>query len=103
MIMNKIHLGPQDEKKPQEITAAALGYDPVKDAAPRLLASGSGRVAQQIIDIANANGIPLREDPILAAALSQIDVNEEIPQELYSVVAEVFAYIYRIREKRMNG
>ena len=73
-----------------------------EDAAPRVLATGRGKIAQQIIDLAIANGIPLREDPILAAALSNIDVNEEIPTELYAVVAEVFAYIYRIRGKRLE-
>lgn len=99
--MNTIHIGPQKEDKPGTLTATALGYDPEKNAAPKVLATGRGQIAQQIIDIATANGIPLREDPILAAALSQIDINEEIPQELYSVVAEVFAYIYRIQEKRM--
>jgi flagellar biosynthesis protein len=102
MIVNRIRLGKEKDSHPHELRATALGYEPDQDAAPRVLATGRGKIAQQIIDLAIANGIPLREDPILAAALANIDVNEEIPPELYAVVAEVFAYIYRIRGKRVG-
>lgn len=79
--------------------ATALGYDPQKDPAPRVLASGRGLIAEQIIALAKENNIPIREDPVLAATLATLDINETIPPELYSVVAEVLAYIYRIRQK----
>ncbi len=98
--MNRIRLSNEKKEANSPLRATALGYDQVRDAAPRVLATGRGKVAQQIIDLAIANGIPLREDPILSAALANIDLNEEIPPELYAVVAEVFAYIYRIRDKR---
>jgi flagellar biosynthesis protein len=84
------------------LTAAALGYDPEKDAAPRVIASGKGEIARKIIEKAKEYGIPIREDPVLALALATINVNDTIPVELYSVVAEVFAYIYRIQEKHQN-
>ena len=103
MITNRIYLGKEKGKKRSELQATALGYDPESDVAPRVLASGRGKIAQQIINIAMENGIPLREDPILAAALSNININEEIPPELYAVVAEIFAYLFRIREKKAAG
>jgi len=78
----------------------ALGYDPEHDAAPRVLATGKGAIAEQIIALAQANGIPIREDPILAAALACLDLDEMIPPELYTLVAEVLVYVYRIREKQ---
>jgi flagellar biosynthesis protein len=99
MIVNRIRLGKEKAKEQTQLHATALGYTPGEDPAPRVLAAGRGKIAQQIIDLANTNGIPIREDPILSAALSTIDINEEIPPELYAVVAEVFAYIYRIQGK----
>ena len=101
MIMNRIRLSNEKKDANSQLRATALGYDQERDAAPRVLATGRGKIAQQIIDLAIANGIPLREDPILSAALANIDLNAEIPPELYAVVAEVFAYIYRIRDKRV--
>jgi flagellar biosynthesis protein len=83
--------------EPQRKTATALGYNPDKDTAPVVLASGRGKIAEQIIDIARANQIPVHEDPLLASTLSKININDVIPPELYTVVAQVFAYIYRIR------
>lgn len=83
--------------EPPRKTATALGYNPDKDTAPVVLASGRGKIAEQIIDIARANQIPVHEDPLLASTLSKININDVIPPELYTVVAQVFAYIYRIR------
>ena len=101
MIVNRIRLGKEKEKEKNQLRASALGFTPDQDNAPRVLAAGRGKIAEQIIALANANGIPIREDPILSAALSTIDINEEIPPELYSVVAEVFAYIYRIQGRHL--
>lgn len=78
-------------------TATALGYNPEGDSAPVVLASGRGKIAEQIISIAKANQVPIHEDPLLASTLSKININDVIPPELYTVVAQVFAYIYRIR------
>jgi flagellar biosynthesis protein len=89
----------KEKEGEQRVTATALGYEPGVDGAPRILAAGKGLIAEQIIALAQANGIPIREDPVLAAALATVDVNEEIPPELYRVVAEILAYIYRIRLK----
>jgi len=80
--------------------AVALGYNPSKDSAPRVLATGDGLVAEKIIAIAKENKIPIREDPVLVAALASIDLDETIPPELYAVVAEVLAFVYRVRQKQ---
>ncbi len=84
--------------------ATALRYNPTQDDAPRVIASGKGVIAEQIIALAKENGIPIHEDPLLVEALSHVEVDDTIPPELYRVVAEVLAYIYRIRLKyNKNG
>ncbi len=93
--MIKLGYGEQEKH-----TAIALGYDPEKDMAPRVLASGAGVIAEQILSIAKAQGIPVREDPVLAGALANVEVNQVIPPELYALVAEVLAYVYRIQHRR---
>ncbi len=95
--MTSLHIQNNDENKPPE--AVALGYDPNKDNAPKVLASGKGYIAEEIIAVAKKNGIPIQDDPLLTAALMEIDINQTIPPELYRVVAEVLSYIYRIKMK----
>lgn len=76
--------------------AAALKYDKDKDYAPKLTATGKGETAKNIIKIAEKNGIPIKKDEDLVNMLSQIELNQEIPVELYKAVAEVFSFIYGI-------
>jgi flagellar biosynthesis protein len=76
--------------------AAALKYDPVGDEAPELVASGRGLVAEEIVRVAKEHGVPLHEDAQLVEALSRLQLTETIPRELYVVVAEVLAYVFRI-------
>ena len=90
---------PQGESRPR---AVALGYDAEKDDAPRVLASGEGLVAERILAIAKEHGIYIREDPMLAAALATVDLDTTIPPELYAVVAEVLAYVYRVKERKLH-
>lgn len=82
----------------RHITATAVGYDPGTDTAPVVLASGRGKIAEQILLLARENNIPIHEDEILANTLAKININDVIPPELYTVVAQVFAYIYRVRK-----
>jgi len=82
--------------------AVALGYDAEKDEAPRVLASGQGVMAERILTVAKEHGILIREDPVLAAALSTVDLDTTIPPELYAVVAEVLAYVYRVKERKLH-
>jgi flagellar biosynthesis protein len=75
--------------------AVALHYDKQKDTAPRVLASGKGVVAEQIISLAFANGVRVRSDANLVNVLSQIDVDSVIPLEAFTAVAEILNYVYQ--------
>ncbi|MCU0590245.1 MAG: EscU/YscU/HrcU family type III secretion system export apparatus switch protein [Desulfobacterales bacterium] len=89
--------------KPEKPTrAVALRYDRAKDGAPRVVAKGRGQAAENIIALAREHGVPLHEDSNLAATLSALDIETEIPPELYRAVAEVLAFIYRLNGK-MHG
>jgi flagellar biosynthesis protein len=79
------------------LKAIALQYD--GENAPIVTASGEGDIAEEIIRIAKEHGVPLREDMMLAALLSELELGEEIPPLLYRVVAEVIAYAYIISGK----
>lgn len=81
---------PQAVKK-----AVALKYAPESSAAPKLVAKGKGRIAEMIMDKAKESGVPIQEDPSLVEVLSKLDIDQEIPPELYKLVAEVLSYIYR--------
>jgi len=91
-----------EEDRPERITATAIGYQPDEDSAPVVLASGRGKIAEQILEIARSNQIPIHEDESLAVTLSQISINDVIPPELYQVVAQIFAYIYRVQKEYSN-
>lgn len=93
---------PMPEEKRVIKRAVALEYDPDVDSAPKVVATGRGVIAEKILEIARENHLPIRDDPILADALAQVDLYEVIPPELYSVVAEVFAFVYRLREKKQK-
>jgi len=88
----------ENEAKP--LTATALQYDSEKGGAPRVVASGQRRVAEQILAEAKKHNISIYEDPALTAALSTVNLGEEIPPELYQVVAQVLAYIYRVTDHK---
>lgn len=91
------------EKKAPRKTAVALRYDVDRDKAPLVLASGRGPVADEILRIAEDNKIPLYEDPELAKLLTKLELDAEIPPELYTLVAEVLFFVYkldRMAEKR---
>lgn len=84
----------KEEKKPN--TAVALSYDPDKDDAPKVIASGKGYLAARIIDEAKANDIPVHKDAPLAKSLSGLEIGEAIPPDLYGVVAEVLVFVDRM-------
>ena len=75
--------------------AVALKYAPDSTLAPKVVAKGTGRVAEAIMDKAKENGVPLQEDASLVEVLSKLDLDQEIPAELYQLVAEVLTFIYR--------
>jgi flagellar biosynthesis protein len=84
--------------------AVALKYAPEKSNAPILIAKGKGHLAESILQKAKENGIPVQEDASLVEVLSKLDLDQEIPAELYQLVAEVLSFIYRSdsRIDRMN-
>ena len=73
--------------------AAALKYDPSKNGAPKVLASGKGRVAEAIIAKAKEYDIPLFANEALVEALVGLEIDSEIPRELYQAVVEVFVWL----------
>lgn len=75
--------------------AVALGYEQQASRAPKVLASGSGDMAQKIIDRANEYDIPLFKNPELTSTLMNLNVNSEIPAELYQAVADVFLWLMK--------
>ena len=79
--------------------AVALTYDKDKDAAPRLVAKGSGPVAKKIIETAKTHKVPMVEDENLVQVLEALDLETQIPPELYRAVAEVLAFVYRLNSK----
>jgi len=79
--------------------AAALRYDSTKEKAPRVVAKGSSEVAKNIIRIAEENEIPIKKDEDLIELLSKVELDKEVPEELYKAVAEVFSFIYKISKK----
>ncbi len=100
MAYRRFKINEHNRKAFSRSAAAALQYENGKDMAPKVVASGYGRVAEEIIALARKNNIPIYDDPALAAALSTVDVGAEIPPEMYLVVAEVLAYIYRVTGRR---
>lgn len=88
---------------PPRPRAAALRYRTDRDAAPRVTAAGQGRVAEKILEVAAAAGVPVQHDPALAEVLSRLDPGEEIPPETYRAVAEILAFLYRLDKARSRS
>jgi flagellar biosynthesis protein len=87
--------------KPKDLPrAVALRYKPDTDAAPRVVAKGRRHMAETILAVARQHHVPVHEDPNLVAVLDALDLNLEIPPELYRAVAEVLAFVYRLNGRR---
>jgi len=74
--------------------AVALHYD--HSGAPRVVAKGKGTLGAKIIEVAKAHDIPIEENEVLAGALSNVELGDEIPAELYKAVAEVLVFVLRL-------
>ena len=83
--------------------AVALAYDRAKNAAPRLVAKGVDSMAERIRALAQANAVPLVANPPLARALHLLEVDTDIPPEHYKAVAEIIAYVWRLRGRVTAG
>jgi len=76
-------------------SAVALAYGQA-DAAPRVVAKGRGLIAEKIISRAREHGVYVHESPEMVSLLMQVDLDQRIPAQLYVVVAELLAWIYRL-------
>ncbi len=84
--------------KPRPALAVALHYG--GRGAPRVVAKGGGDVANKIVETARKHNVPLEEDAALASALSRVDLNKEIPRELWIAVAHVLAFAWSVAGRK---
>ena len=80
--------------------AVVLEYDPLRGV-PQVVAQGKGYVAERILEIAEENKIPIHENPELAHMLNMLQIGDEIPPELYHVVAQILLYVAEIDKKAL--
>ena len=78
--------------------AVALHYD--HTGAPRVVAKGKGAIGAKIIEVAKEHGVPIEENEVLAGALANVELGDEIPAELYKAVAEVLVFVLRLTKPR---
>jgi len=83
--------------------AVALRYKPGMEKAPRVIAVGKGKIAEKIVRIAKEHNIHVHNDPDLVEMLSELEINSEIPPELYVVVSEILVFVYSLNRKEMSG
>lgn len=83
--------------------AVAIQYDRSSMSAPRITAKGQGAVAERLIAMARDHHVPVVEDKLLVEMLDQLNVNQEIPGELYQVVAEILVAVYKAEAAKKKG
>jgi len=83
------------EEPKERAIAVALHYEEGSQEAPRVVAKGRGLVAEKIVALAEENGVVIETNPVLAEALSGVDLDESIPIELYDAMAVVIGYVLR--------
>ncbi|MEW6607329.1 MAG: EscU/YscU/HrcU family type III secretion system export apparatus switch protein [bacterium] len=79
--------------------AVALEYDGDKGHAPKIVAKGKGKLAERIIQVARDHNVLIYEDANLAEVLTKLELNTQIPPDLYQAVAEIFVFIYKLNQK----
>lgn len=89
-----------DEPKDARALAVALHYEQGSREAPRVIAKGRGLLAEEIIALAEENGVVIETNPLLAEALSGVEPDETIPVELYEAIAVVIGYVLRQSRNR---
>lgn len=82
--------------------AVALKYDINKNTAPVVIASGSGYIANKVVEIAEDNGVPIYKDDSLSILLSQLDIGSEIPEELFSAIVDIYIYFLNFKPNSSN-
>lgn len=92
-----------NSKKDLEKIAVALSFDPSKHSAPQVIAKGMGFVAENILKRANEHQIPVYQDEKLANQLKQLEINENIPPEMFEIVAEILVFITQLDREQGGG
>ncbi len=91
------------EPRQNRLKAVALKYSPGKHEAPVISAKGKGFVARRMIEKAKEHNVPIQEDSSLVEVLSQLELEQQIPPELYQLVAEILSYVYRTDQRAKHG
>jgi flagellar biosynthesis protein len=87
----------------RSVAVAIQGTDGKPDSFPKIIASGRGKVAEQILELAFAKGLKVREDADLAELLAQLDLDTPIPSEAIIAVAEILAKVYECNARPASG
>lgn len=90
------NINQSQRRKNSGMMAAAIHYDGSDDGAPKVTASGKGLIAAKIIEMAKAKSIPIEEDTSLVSELIDMDLGDNVPPQLYSVIAEILLLIERM-------
>jgi len=88
----------KEQSDNKKLKVSALKYDPKKSAAPVIVAAGSGFVAQNILKVAEKNGIPVYHDDSAATLLSKLQMGQEIPPELFQIVVNIYISLLNLAE-----
>lgn len=84
---------------PHTRQAVALRYTPGGNNAPKVAAKGKGYLAEKILEMARTHNVPIREDKNLIQVLSRLELEQEIPPQVYQAVAEILSFIYRLSRR----
>lgn len=87
-----------NQKNLRHKKAAALKYDPKTDSAPVVTAKASGIAAKKLLQKAREENIPIENNEDLVEVLARVNIGDEIPEELYTVIAEILSFIYELED-----
>ncbi len=90
----------RSDRSSRKAVALQYGKD---DTAPVVVASGMGYLAERLVDVAQNNGVPVYEDDSLATMLTQLKLGQEIPQELYQAIVEIYVYFLNFDPNSPDG
>lgn len=93
----------EKERRTGPKAAVALGYDPDKDLAPRVLAAGRGELAEALLQAAHQHDVPIHTDHPLANALVKLEIGAYVPPELYAALAEVLAFLWHLEHQQSRS
>lgn len=88
----------ENEKSLRQKKTAALKYDPKTDSAPVVTAKASGIAAKKLLRKAREENIPIENNEDLVEVLAKIKIGDEIPEELYKVIAEILSFVYKLED-----